>query len=273
MEKAQKKLLFSWEGTNRTGAKVRGETRSISLALAKAELRRQGINPTKVAKKSESLFGKGKGKKKITASDIAIFSRQMATMMSSGVPLVQSFEIIGRGHENPAMSKLILDIKADIEGGSPLAQALGKHPLYFDDLYCNLVNAGEQAGILDNLLDKIATYKEKTEALKSKIKKATFYPIAVIVVAFIVTTILMLFVIPQFQEMFSNFGADLPAMTLMVVAMSKFFQAYWWVIFGGIGGAIYAFIEGKRRSRAFRDALDRLALKMPVFGNLLNKAA
>jgi type IV pilus assembly protein PilC len=186
---------------------------------------------------------------------------------------VQSFEIIGRGHENPAMAELILSIKSDVESGNPLAKALGKHPLYFDDLYCNLVNAGESAGILDTLLDKIATYKEKTEALKSKIKKAMFYPIAVIVVAFIVTTILMLFVIPQFQEMFAGFGADLPAMTLMVIAMSKFFQSYWWAIFGGIGAAIFAFVQAKRRSRAFRDFLDRLSLKMPVFGDILNKAA
>lgn len=272
MEKAQKALVFTWEGTDRRGARVRGETRSNSMALVKAQLRQQGITPQKVRKKAQSLFG-GKRKKKITAGDIAILSRQMATMMSSGVPLVQSFEIIGRGHENPAMAQLILAIKADVESGNPLAKALGKHPLYFDDLYCNLVNAGESAGILDTLLDKIATYKEKTEALKSKIKKAMFYPIAVIVVAFIVTTILLLFVIPQFQEMFSGFGADLPAMTLMVVALSQFFQDYWWMIFGGIGAAIYAFMQGKRRSRAFRDFLDRLSLKMPVFGDILNKAA
>lgn len=271
MQKAQKKLLFSWEGTNRNGARMRGETRSMSVALAKAELRRQGINPLKVTKKSESLFGKRK--KKITASDIAVLSRQMATMMSSGVPLVQSFEIIGKGHENPAMAELIMAVKADIESGNPLAQALGKHPLYFDDLYCNLVNAGEQAGILDSLLDKIATYKEKTEALKSKIKKAMFYPIAVIVVAIIVTTILLLFVIPQFQDMFSNFGADLPAMTLMVIGMSKFLQAYWLPIFAGLGLGIYAFKQAKQRSRAFRDFLDRLVLKIPVFGDILNKAA
>ncbi|MDX9741002.1 MAG: type II secretion system F family protein [Gammaproteobacteria bacterium] len=272
MEKAQKISIFTWEGTDRRGARVRGETRSNSMALVKAQLRQQGITPQKVKKKAQSLLG-GKRKKKITAGDIAIFSRQMATMMSSGVPLVQSFEIIGRGHENPAMAELILAIKADVESGNPLAKALGRHPLHFDDLYCNLVNAGESAGILDTLLDKIATYKEKTEALKSKIKKAMFYPIAVIVVAFIVTTILMLFVIPQFQEMFSGFGADLPAMTLMVIAMSKFFQSYWWAIFGGIGAGIFAFVQSKRRSRAFRDFLDRLSLKVPVFGDILNKAA
>jgi type IV pilus assembly protein PilC len=271
-EKAQKLTLFAWEGTNKSGNKVRGETRSVSLALAKAELRRQGINPTRVKKKAQSLFG-GKRKKKITQGDIAIFSRQMATMMSSGVPLVQSFEIIGRGHENPAMAELILAIKADVEAGNPLADALGRHPFQFDDLYCNLVNAGEQAGILETLLDKIATYKEKTEAMKSKIKKAMFYPVAVIVVAFIVTTILLLFVIPQFQEMFSSFGADLPAMTMFVVNLSILFQNWWWAIFGSIGAAVYAFIEAKKRSREFRHALDRLVLKLPIFGDLLTKAA
>jgi type IV pilus assembly protein PilC len=269
--KAQKLTLFAWEGTNKNGARIRGETRSSSLALAKADLRRQGINPTKVSKKAQSLFG-GKRKKKITQGDIAIFSRQMATMMSSGVPLVQAFDIVGRGHENPAMADLILAIKADVEAGNPLAEALGKHPLYFDDLYCNLVNAGEQAGILEGLLDKIATYKEKTEAIKGKIKKAMFYPTAVIVVAFIVTTILLLFVIPQFQEMFSNFGADLPAMTMFVVNLSKLFQNWWWAIFGGIGGAIYAFVQAKRRSRKFNHFLDRFILKVPVFGDLMTKA-
>lgn len=269
---AQKQMLFAWEGTDRRGAKVQGETRSASIALAKAELRRQGINPIKVRKKSQSLFG-GKKKKKITQGDIAIFSRQMATMMSSGVPLVQSFEIIGKGHENPSMANLIMSIKADVEAGSPLAEALGKHPMEFDDLYCNLVNAGEQAGILETLLDKIATYKEKTEALKSKIKKAMFYPVAVIIVAFIVTAILLLFVIPQFQEMFAGFGADLPAMTLFVIALSKLFQEWWWAIFGGIGISIYAFTQAKKRSAKFRHTLDRLALKLPIFGDLLTKAA
>lgn len=271
MEKAQKMTLFAWEGINRSGTRVKGETRSASMALAKAELRRQGINPLRVKKKAQSILGRTK--KKITAGDIAVFSRQMATMMSSGVPLVQSFEIIGRGHENPAMAELILAIKGDVESGNPLAEALGKHPLHFDDLYCNLVNAGEQAGILDTLLDKIATYKEKTEALKSKIKKALFYPTAVIVVAFIVTTILMLFVIPQFQDMFSNFGADLPAMTMMVINMSQFFQDYWWAIFGAIGGVIAAFVQAKRRSKRFRDLMDRVTLKLPIFGSLMHKAA
>lgn len=269
---AQKQVLFSWEGTDKRGTKVKGETKSTSAALAKAALRRQGINPTKVKKKAQPLFS-GKKKKKVTQSDIAIFSRQMATMMSSGVPLVQAFEIVGKGHENPAMADLIMAIKADVEAGSPLAEALGKHPLQFDDLYCNLVNAGEQAGILETLLDKIATYKEKTEAIKSKIKKAMFYPIAVIVVAFIVTAILLLFVIPQFQEMFAGFGADLPAMTLFVIGLSKMFQQWWWAIFGGLGGAVYAFVQAKKRSRKFQHLLDRLVLKLPIFGDLMTKAA
>jgi len=269
--KTQQQNIFIWEGKDRKGAKIKGETRSVSAALAKAELRRKGIVPTKVKKKSKPLLG-NKGKK-ITQGDIAIFSRQMSTMMYAGVPLVQSFDIIGKGHENPAMQDLIMTIKGDVEAGNPLADALGKHAYYFDELYCNLVNAGEQAGILETLLDKIATYKEKTEAIKSKIKKAMFYPIAVIVVAFIVTAILLIFVIPQFQEMFSGFGADLPAMTLFVVALSKAFQQWWWAIFGGIGIGIYAFIETKRRSQKFNHALDRISLKLPIFGSLLTKAA
>ncbi len=272
-ESTQKLLTFVWEGVNKKGAKIKGETRSTTLALARAELRRQGINPTRLKKKAEPLFGGKAKKKKITANDIAVFSRQMATMMSSGVPLVQSFDIIGKGHENPAMQDLIMTIKADVESGNNLADSLARHPRYFDPLYCSLVNAGEQAGILDTLLDKIATYKEKTEAIKSKIKKAMFYPIAVIVVSFIVTAILLIFVIPQFQEMFSNFGADLPAMTLMVIGLSQIFQDWWWAIFGGIGIALYAFFEVKQRSESFRNALDRLVLKLPIFGPLLQKAA
>ncbi len=269
--KAEKQTIFIWEGTDKRGNKVRGETRSASISLAKADLRRRGINPKKVKKKPTPLFGKKK--KKITAGDIAVFSRQMATMMSSGVPLVQSFEIIGRGHENPAMQELILSIKSDVEAGNTLADALGKHPYHFDELYCNLVNAGEQAGILETLLDKIATYKEKTENIKSKIKKALFYPTAVIVVSFIVTAILLIFVIPQFQEMFKGFGADLPAMTLFVIGLSQVFQEWWWAIFGGIGVGIFAFIEAKKRSPGFKHTLDRIALKVPIFGAILTKAA
>ena len=269
--KTEKQFTFVWEGTDRHGHKVRGETRSPSLALAKAELRRRGINPRKVKKKPTPLFGKRK--KKITSGDIAVFSRQMATMMASGVPLVQAFEIIGRGHENPAMQDLILSIKADVEAGNTLADALGKHPFYFDELYCNLVNAGEQAGILETLLDKIATYKEKTENIKSKIKKALFYPTAVIVVSFVVTAILLIFVIPQFQEMFKGFGADLPAMTLFVIGLSEIFQEWWWAIFGGLGFGIYLFIQAKKRSIAFNHFLDRVSLKLPIFGPILTKAA
>ncbi|HHH35295.1 MAG TPA: type II secretion system F family protein [Gammaproteobacteria bacterium] len=268
---AEKQITFVWEGTDKRGNKVRGETRSASLSLAKAELRRRGINPKKVKKKPTPLFGKKK--KKITAGDIAVFSRQMATMMSSGVPLVQSFEIIGRGHENPAMQELILTIKSDVEAGNTLADALAKHRDHFDELYCNLVNAGEQAGILETLLDKIATYKEKTENIKSKIKKAMFYPTAVIVVSFIVTAILLIFVIPQFQEMFKGFGADLPAMTLFVIKLSEIFQQWWWAIFGGIGVGAYAFIKARKRSPRFNHFLDRVALKLPVFGDILTKAA
>ncbi len=269
--KAEKQSIFIWEGVDKRGKKVRGETRSASASLAKAELRRRGINPKKVKKKPTPLFGNRK--KKITPGDIAIFSRQMATMMSAGVPLVQAFEIIGRGHENPAMQELILTIKADVEAGNTLADALGKHSYHFDELYCNLVNAGEQAGILETLLDKIATYKEKTENIKSKIKKAMFYPIAVIVVSFIVTAILLIFVIPQFQEMFKGFGADLPAMTLFVIGLSEIFQEWWWAIFGGLGIGVYGFIEAKKRSPRFNHFLDRLMLKAPVFGDILTKAA
>ncbi len=262
--------LFVWEGTDKRGNRAKGEMRSNSQVLVKAELRRQGIKPLKVKKKPKPLFGSGK--KKITPKDIAIFSRQMATMMSSGVPLVQAFDIIGRGHENPAMQELLMTIKNDIEGGNSLAEALSKHPLYFDGLYCNLVNAGEQAGILETLLHKIALYKEKIEAIKGKIKKALFYPAAVIIAAIIVTAILLYFVVPQFSTMFRSFGADLPAMTLMVVAMSDFMIAYWWAIFGAIGLVVFIFVQAKRRSQAFNDFLDRSILKMPIFGNIIQKA-
>jgi len=270
-EKALKQTLFTWEGTDKRGAKLKGETKSGSIALAKAELRRQGINPLKVKKKSTPLFG-GKKKKAIKAKDIALFSRQMATMMASGVPLVQSFEIIGKGHDNPSMSDLIMAVKADVEGGNPFAESLAKHPRYFDDLYCNLVNAGEHAGILETLLDKIATYKEKTEAIKGKIKKAMFYPVAIVVVAFIITAILLIFVIPQFQELFSSFGADLPALTLLVIKLSEIFQAWWWAIFGGIGAGIYGFLELKQRSKKVRDKLDKMILKAPILGPIILKA-
>ncbi len=269
--KTASKDAFIWEGTDRKGTKVKGETESTSAALVKAELRRQGIIPKKVKKKPKSLFG-GAGKGKITPKDIALFSRQMSTMMASGVPLVQSFDIIGKGHDNPAMQKLIMTIKGDVEGGNTFADALAKHPLQFDSLYVNLVTAGEHAGILETLLDKIATYKEKTEAMKSKIKKAMFYPIAVVVVAFIITAILLIFVVPQFESMFSNFGADLPALTLFVVKLSEIFQAWWWAFVAGIGGVVYVLGQAKQRSKKFNELLDKMVLKAPIIGPIITKA-
>ena len=269
-EKALKKSTFVWEGKDSKGQIVKGETNSPNLALVKANLRRQGINPTKVKKKSTPLFS---GKKKVKAADIAIFSRQLATMMSSGVPLVQAFDIIGKGHENAGMQELLATIKTDIESGSNLSDALKKHPLQFDELYCNLIQAGEHAGILDNILDKVATYKEKTEAIKGKIKKAMFYPTAVIIVAFIITAILLIFVIPMFEELFSGFGADLPAMTKFVIELSKVFQAYWWAIFGGLGLAVYGLVQLKKRSKGFNVFLDKTLLHIPIVGPIMRKAA
>jgi type IV pilus assembly protein PilC len=269
---ANKQDAFIWEGKDGKGQKTQGETMGASVALVKADLRRQGINPTKVRKKPKPLFGGG-GKTKITPMDISIFARQLATMMDSGVPFVQSFEIIGKGHENKGMSDLLNAVKSDIEGGTTLSEALAKHPLQFDELFCNLVQAGEHAGILDSILDKIATYKEKTEAIKSKIKKAMTYPIAIMVVAFIITVILLIFVIPQFEQLFSGFGADLPAMTKFVVKMSEWMQAYWWALFGVIAITVKVGIEAKKRSKAFNIFLDRYLLKAPVVGTILHKAA
>jgi len=262
---------FVWEGKDSKGKSVKGETSGANAALVKANLRRQGINPKKVKKKAKPLFGGGKGS--VKPADISVFARMLATMMDSGVPLVQSFEIIGRGHDNPAMQELLLNIKMDIEGGSNLSDALRKHPFVFDDLFCNLVHAGEHAGILDTILDKIATYKEKTEAIKAKIKKAMSYPIAVMVVAFIITAILLIFVIPQFEQLFSGFGADLPALTRFVINLSKFFQIWWWAIFGIIGGTIYGLLQLKKRSRKFQILLDKVLLKTPIIGNILHKGA
>jgi len=270
-EKALKQDLFSWEGTDKRGSRVKGESRGPSPNLIKADLRRQGINPLKVRKKSQ-LFSNAH-KKKITPKDIAIFTRQLATMLGAGVPLVQSFEIIGRGHENPSMRDLILSIKSDVESGTALAPALGKHPLYFDELVCNLVEAGEHAGILETLLDKIATYKEKTEAIKGKIKKALFYPAAVVVVAFIVSAILLIFVVPEFQSLFESFGANLPAFTQMVVNLSHFVREWWWIILAALIGSGWGLIEAKKRSPAFNRGLDRTTLKVPVVGAIVNKAA
>ncbi len=268
--KAQKADVFAWEGADRRGKRIKGESRAASITLVRADLRRQGINPIKVKKKS-ALFSK-KGKR-IRPADIAVFSRQLATMMASGVPLVQAFDIVGRGHDNPNMQTMILSIKADVEGGTALAEALKKHPLYFDDLFCNLVHAGEQAGVLEELLHKIATYKEKTESLKGKIKKALFYPAAVIIVAFLVTAIIMIFVIPQFQALFSSFGSDLPAFTKVVVAMSEWMQSWWWALVIGILGTGFVFINTWKRSRKFRHTVDKILLKTPIIGAIVNKAA
>ena len=262
--------VFVWEGVDRKGTRVKGEASASNEILLKADLRRQGINPLKVKKKPKPLFGKGK---KIVPKDIAIFSRQLATMMTAGVPLVQAFEIIGRGHEKPAMQELIMSVKNDVESGTALSHSLEKHPKYFDDLFCNLVDAGEQSGALETLLDKIATYKEKTEELKGKVKKALFYPTAVLVVAFIVSGILLLFVVPQFQELFQGFGADLPAFTQMVINLSEFMQKYWWLVLLGIGIAVFMFTNAKKRSAAFRKGLDRASLKIPVVGQILEKSA
>ena len=264
-------VLFVWEGVDRKGTRVKGEAQASNEILLKADLRRQGINPLKVKKKPKPLFGSAG--KKIVPKDIAIFSRQLATMMAAGVPLVQAFEIIGRGHEKPAMQELIMGIKADVESGTALAHALEKHPKYFDDLFCNLVDAGEQSGALETLLDKIAMYKEKTEELKSKVKKALFYPTAVLVVAFIVSGILLLFVVPQFEELFKGFGADLPAFTQMVINLSVFLQNSWYIVLFCIGAAIFAFVTAKRKSAAVRRSLDKMSLKIPVIGSILEKSA
>jgi type IV pilus assembly protein PilC len=271
MEKIKKSEMFIWEGKDGSGKRVKGEISGQSEALVRAILRRQKINPTKVKKKPKPLFGAGKAK--IVPKDICIWSRQLATMMSSGVPLVQTFEITGRGHDNKGMQDLILAIKADVEAGNNLAEALKKHPLQFNSLYCNLIEAGEHAGILEAILHKLATYLEKTEALKSKIKSALFYPAAVIVAAIIVVTILMIFVIPQFSELFGSFGADLPGLTQFLIDASNFFVANWWIMFGVLGGTVFGLIEFKKRSIAAQHFLDRASLKIPVIGDLLEKSA
>ena len=266
---AIKQTPFTWEGTDRTGKKCKGKVVAINEAAVRSELRRQGVVATRVRKQNTLFQNKGK----VTPADIAIFSRQLATMMTAGIPLVQAFDIIGAGHENPAMQKLILAIKSDVEGGTSLANALSKHPLYFDDLYVNLVSAGEQAGALETLLDKIATYKEKTEAIKKKVKKALFYPAAVVVVAFIVTAILLIYVIPQFESLFTGFGADLPAFTRFVIELSNFVRDQGWLIALVMAGAATAFFYFKKRSRAMRHFLDRSVLRIPIIGPILNKSA
>ena len=265
----RKDIQFNWVGTDKKGNKLRGRSLASSEQALRADLRRQGVVPVKVSKQSKLFQGGGK----VKPEDIAIFSRQLATMLAAGIPLVQAFEIVGNGHDKPAMQKLILDIKVDIEGGTSLHEALKKHPLYFDDLYTNLVEAGEQAGALETLLDKIATYKEKTEALKKKIKKALFYPAAVMVVAVVVTLILLIFVIPQFESLFKGFGADLPAFTQMVINMSRFVQDQGWLLAIITGIGIWAFFYFHKRSRAMREWIDRMALKAPVVGPILVKAA
>ena len=261
-----KEFNFVWEGKDRNGKKVRGEMKAPGEAVVNATLRKQGISVQKVKKQTFS------GGSSISAKDITLFTRQLATMMKAGVPLLQSFDIVGKGHNNPKVAKLLLDIKTDIETGSSLNQAFRKYPLYFDGLFCNLVAAGEQAGILESLLDRLATYMEKTEAIKGKIKSALFYPIAIMVVAFVITAVIMIFVIPAFKQVFKSFGADLPALTIMVMNMSDVFVTYWYLIFGGIGGGLYFFIQAWRRSPGVQMFMDRLMLKLPVFGDLIKKA-
>jgi type IV pilus assembly protein PilC len=262
-------IPFAWEGKDKRGNRVKGKSLAPDEASLRGELRRQGIAASKI-KKQTAAAGRGG---KVKPEDIAIFSRQLATMLAAGIPLVQAFEIVGNGNDKPAMQKLILDVKADVEGGTSLHESLGKHPLYFDDLFVNLVEAGEQAGALESLLDKIATYKEKTEALKKKVKKALFYPAAVLVVAVIVTVILLIFVIPQFEELFKGFGADLPAFTQMVINLSKAVQSEGIYMAVVVGGIFWTFFYFKKRSRKMREFLDRLSLKVPIIGPILNKSA
>ena len=265
-KKSIKEYVFEWEGKDRNGKQVRGETRAGGENQVQASLRRQGIMPTKIKKRRMSSG------KSIKPKDIAIFTRQLATMMKAGVPLLQAFDIVGRGNPNPSLTRLLNDIRNDVETGTSLSVAFRKYPLYFDNLYCNLVEAGEAAGILDQLLDRLAVYMEKTEAMKSKIKSALMYPLSVLVVAFVVTAVIMIFVVPAFKEVFSNFGADLPAPTLVVIAVSEIFVKYWWLIFGGIGGGLYFFMQAWRRSKKMQLVMDRIMLKMPIFGTLVEKS-
>ena len=264
---ASKQITYIWEGKDKKGKVIKGEIRAAGEAVVNATLRRQGIVVTRV-KKQSSFAAKGK----ITDKDITLFTRQLATMMKAGVPLLQSFDIVGKGHNNPAVTKLLGDIKADVETGSSLSASFRKYPLYFDALFCNLVGAGEQAGILDTLLDRLATYKEKIQAIKSKIKSALTYPISILVVAFGITAVIMIFVIPAFAELFSSFGADLPGPTLVVMAISKVFVDWWWAIFGSIGFGFWFFFYTWKRSEKMQSTMDRLLLKMPIFGELIRKA-
>lgn len=265
--KASKEIIYAWEGKDKKGKLVKGEIKASGESYVNATLRRQGIVVTKI-KKQSAFASKGK----VTEKDITLFTRQLATMMKSGVPLLQSFDIVGKGHSNPAVAKLLLDIKSDVETGSSLSAAFRKYPLYFDSLFCNLISAGEQAGILDTLLDRLATYKEKILGIKAKIKSALFYPISIIVVAFIITAVIMIFVVPAFKELFSSFGADLPAPTLAVMAISDIFVDWWWAIFGSIGFGLWFFFYTWKRSLSMQSTMDRLMLKIPVFGELIRKA-
>ncbi len=262
---------FVWVGTDKRGVKIKGEYAAKNASLVKAELRRQGINPTNVKAKPKPLFGAAG--KSIKPRDIAVFARQLATMMTAGVPMVQGFEIVAGGQANPRMKSMLIDIKNDVEGGSTLAEALAKFPVQFDELFCNLVKAGEQAGVLDTVLDTVATYKENIESLKGKIKKAMFYPAVVIAVAIVVSAILLIFVVPQFEAVFKNFGADLPAFTQMIVNMSRFMTSYWWIVLLGTAGAAGALIFVYKRSPAFAHFLARAVLKLPVVGQILHQSA
>ena len=264
--KGTKEAVYEWEGKDRNGKQVRGEIRAIGENQVLASLRRQGVTPGKIKKRRTSAGGRIKPK------DLAIFTRQLATMMKAGVPLLQAFDIVGRGNPNPRVTKLLNDIRTDVETGTSLSVAFRKFPMYFDNLYCNLVEAGESAGILDQLLDRLAVYMEKTEAIKSKIKSALMYPISVLVVAFVVVAVIMIFVIPAFKEVFSNFGGELPMPTLVVIAMSEFFVQYWYLIFGGLGGGAYFFMEAWKRNENMQHLMDRIMLKLPVFGVLVEKS-
>lgn len=258
--------MFAWEGKDKMGKAVRGELRASGEAVVNATLRRQGILVTKVKKKT---FRSGK---KVTEKDITLFTRQLATMMKAGVPLLQSFDIVSKGNANPSVSKLIQDIRADVETGTSLNQAFRKFPLYFDPLFCNLVGAGEQAGILEDLLTRLAIYKEKTLAIKAKIKSALFYPVSILAIAFVVTAVIMIWVVPAFKEVFKSFGADLPAPTLMVMAISDFFVSYWYLIFGGLFATFYFFFQSWKRSIKMQRSMDALLLKAPIFGDVVRKA-
>ena len=264
---ASKQITYVWEGKDKKGKAVKGEMRATGDSFVSATLRRQGITVTKV-KKQSGFASKGK----ITDKDITLFTRQLATMMKAGVPLLQAFDIVGKGHSNPAVAKLLGDIKADVETGSSLSASFRKYPLYFDALFCNLVGAGEQAGILDTLLDRLATYKEKIMAIKGKIKSALVYPISIIVVAFVITAVIMIFVIPAFKDLFSSFGADLPLPTLIVMQISDIFVTWWWAIFGSIGGALWFFFYTWKRSEKMQSTMDRLMLKLPIVGEIIKKA-